>query len=130
MFKTILQVITASGSPVSMPNQNASNGVIHVIDKVMFPLPLEPLTGLVTKEKRLSTLLTAVKAAGLVDTLSGKHTYGMSKNRHRLSFLLCLTKQTTDSKTGVNMRNVYCHVNIMCLKVFQNRDCCSSIFNY
>ena len=58
-----------------MPNQNASNGVIHVIDRVMFPLPLEPLTGLVTKDPMLSTLLTAVKAAGLVDTLSGNIRY-------------------------------------------------------
>ena len=90
-----------------------------MIDRVMFPLPREPLTGLVTKDPKLSTLLTAVKAAGLVDTLSGKHTYVISKNRHRLSFLLCLTKQTTVSKTVIHMRNVYCHVNIMCLKVFQ-----------
>jgi transforming growth factor-beta-induced protein len=71
-----------------MPNQNASNGVIHVIDRVMFPLPLEPLTGLVTKDPMLSTLLTAVKAAGLVDTLSGKHTLSVKLGIDYLS--LCI----------------------------------------
>ncbi|CAC5394107.1 transforming growth factor-beta-induced protein ig-h3-like [Mytilus californianus] len=65
------KVITASGSPVVMPNQNASNGVIHVIDKVMFPLPIVPVTGMVGRDPMLSTLLTAVKAADLVQTLSG-----------------------------------------------------------
>jgi transforming growth factor-beta-induced protein len=71
-----------------MPNQNASNGVIHVIDRVMFPLPLEPLTGFVTKDPMLSTLLTAVKAAGLVDTLSGKHTLSVKLGIDYLS--LCI----------------------------------------
>lgn len=45
--------------------------MIHVIDRVMFPLPIEPITGLVAKDPMLKTLLTAVKAAGLVGTLSG-----------------------------------------------------------
>lgn len=71
-----------------MPNQNASNGVIHVIDRVMFPLPVEPLTGLVTKDPMLSTLLTAVKAAGLVDTLSGKHTLSVKLGIDYLSLFI------------------------------------------
>ncbi|CAG2230029.1 BIGH3 [Mytilus edulis] len=65
------KVITATGSPVVLPDQNATNGVIHVIDRVMFPLPLMPVTGLVGMDPKLSTLLTAVKAADLVQTLSG-----------------------------------------------------------
>jgi len=65
------KVITATGSPVVLPDQNATNGVIHVIDRVMFPLPLVPVTGLVGMDPMLSTLLTAVKAADLVQTLSG-----------------------------------------------------------
>ncbi|CAG2194544.1 Uncharacterized protein sll1483 [Mytilus edulis] len=67
----LAKVITATGSPVVLPDQNATNGVIHVIDRVMFPLPLVPVTGLVGMDPMLSTLLTAVKAADLVQTLSG-----------------------------------------------------------
>lgn len=58
-----------------MPDQNATNGVIHVIDRVMFPLPLMPVTGLVGMDPKLSTLLTAVKAADLVQTLSGEYIF-------------------------------------------------------
>ncbi|XP_052783674.1 transforming growth factor-beta-induced protein ig-h3-like [Mya arenaria] len=66
------QLITADGSPVVLPNQNASNGVIHVVDRVMFPIPFEDIPTEVTKQSaRFSTLLTAVKAANLVSTLAG-----------------------------------------------------------
>ncbi|WAR28638.1 BGH3-like protein [Mya arenaria] len=52
--------------------QNASNGVIHVVDRVMFPIPFEDIPTEVTKQSaRFSTLLTAVKAANLVSTLAG-----------------------------------------------------------
>ncbi|MDB4687440.1 CIA30 family protein [Akkermansiaceae bacterium] len=49
-----------------------SNGTIHVIDSVL--LPPKPATDLVTvakKSGKFSTLLAAVQAAGLSDTLSG-----------------------------------------------------------
>jgi len=66
------KVITADGSPVVLPNQNASNGVIHVVNRVMFPIPLENLPATLTKEqRRFSTLLTAVTKANLVNTLEG-----------------------------------------------------------
>ncbi len=47
----------------------ASNGVIHVIDSVMLP---KSIAGIVAADDRFSTLLTAVKTAGLAETLSGK----------------------------------------------------------
>jgi len=66
------QLITAEGSPVVMPNQNASNGVIHVVDRVLFPIPIGNIPEVVTAEKaRFSTLLTAVEKANLVQTLAG-----------------------------------------------------------
>jgi len=66
------QKITADGSPVVLADQNATNGVIHVVNRVMFPIPLTNIPGVVTMDsKRFSTLLTAVKAANLVQTLEG-----------------------------------------------------------
>jgi uncharacterized surface protein with fasciclin (FAS1) repeats len=49
-----------------------SNGVIHVIDAVLMP-PAKPLDIVDTAiaDGRFTTLVTAVKAAGLVDTLKG-----------------------------------------------------------
>ena len=50
----------------------ASNGVIHVIDTVL--LPPEPVTivDAAIADGRFTTLVAAVKAAGLVDALSGE----------------------------------------------------------
>ncbi len=63
---------------------NAKNGVIHVIDKVLLPPDLMSTAPVATKPAQLgtivdiaagnssfSTLVTAVKAAGLAETLSG-----------------------------------------------------------
>ena len=54
----------------------ANNGVAHIIDAVLLPpKPMPSLAGLVTSVDDLSTLLTAVGKAGLVDTLSGEGTF-------------------------------------------------------
>ena len=45
----------------------ASNGVVHVIDSVL--LPPKDLVGTLMSQPRFSTLVAAVKAAGLVSTL-------------------------------------------------------------
>jgi transforming growth factor-beta-induced protein len=60
---------------------DASNGVVHIIDRVLIPGRLTPtppnpsgnqtIVQLAVATPTLSTLVAAVKAAGLVDTLSG-----------------------------------------------------------
>merc|ERR1719183_2236311 len=60
----------------------AKNGVVHIIDHVLIPHCLDDfvqfatagktVVGLAVATPDLSTLVTAVKAAGLVNTLSGK----------------------------------------------------------
>lgn len=80
-----VMINTASVSQADIP---ASNGVIHIIDKVLLPpnllvnatKPSMPMNGtksstvvdVAISNKSLTTLVTAVKAAGLVETLSGK----------------------------------------------------------
>jgi len=65
-------VVTADGSPVILVDQNATNGVIHVVNRVMFPIPLLDIPSELTERKeKFSTLLTAVTAANLGGTLGG-----------------------------------------------------------
>ncbi|XP_072021271.1 protein sll1483-like [Amphiura filiformis] len=66
-----MNLITATGSPVAKPDQMASNGVIHVINRVMWPIPMGDVVDVVSTMSNFSTLLTAVQAAGLGETLKG-----------------------------------------------------------
>ena len=67
-------MITADGARVVSADHAASNGIIHVIDSVMFPVPTQDIVSFLTSMGEFfSTLITAVKDAGLVDTLQGKH---------------------------------------------------------
>jgi uncharacterized surface protein with fasciclin (FAS1) repeats len=55
---------------VTMTNIQASNGVIHVIDTVLIPPPPPTIVDVALEAGTFSTLLAAVDAAGLTDTLS------------------------------------------------------------
>jgi transforming growth factor-beta-induced protein len=60
-------------SQVITPDIAASNGIIHVIDAVLLP-PVAPLANNIVDvaiSAKLDTLVAAVKAAGLVETLQG-----------------------------------------------------------
>jgi len=59
------------GAKVVKADIAASNGVIHVVDKVMLPTE-KSIVEIAAGNDSFSTLVAAVKAAGLVETLSGK----------------------------------------------------------
>ena len=64
---------TSSGryiARVSSPDNDASNGVVHIVDTVLTLAP-NTIADLAANNDDLSTLVTALKAADLVDTLSG-----------------------------------------------------------
>ncbi|MGI9243660.1 MAG: fasciclin domain-containing protein [Verrucomicrobiales bacterium] len=70
--------LTASKSGVKVDNANVvatdivgSNGVIHVIDEVIMPGTNKTVVGIAAGNDDFSTLVAAVKAAGLAETLSG-----------------------------------------------------------
>lgn len=67
-------VILNGSSKVVKTDIVGSNGVIHVIDSVILPSAGSPKTiaELAIETESLSTLVAAVKAAGLVDTLMGE----------------------------------------------------------
>jgi len=71
-------VVTAQCAPIDLStvDQRASNGVVHVLNSAMIP-PQGNIVDLVVKDSsapspQFSTLLTAVQAAGLADTLAGE----------------------------------------------------------
>ncbi|XP_078692075.1 transforming growth factor-beta-induced protein ig-h3-like [Branchiostoma floridae x Branchiostoma belcheri] len=68
-------VLTADGCPITRTDAKASNGVIHVMSEVMFPLPGPSITETLSHMQNLSFLLTALQKADLAGTLSGDDTY-------------------------------------------------------
>merc|ERR1719181_904426 len=77
--------VLINSAKVTSADNDASNGVVHIIDAVLMPpsppaptppaptpAPLPTIPALATADKDLSTLVAALKAADLVDTLSGK----------------------------------------------------------
>jgi len=70
-------IVTATGAPVDLKlvDQIASNGVIHVIEKVMWPIPMGDIIDVTSTTKELSTLQVAITAAGLTDTLKAEGSF-------------------------------------------------------
>jgi transforming growth factor-beta-induced protein len=62
--------VTVDGATVIKTDIVGNNGVIHVIDHVILP-PTKTVVEIAAGNEDFSTLVAAVKAAGLVDTLSG-----------------------------------------------------------
>ncbi|XP_033120366.1 transforming growth factor-beta-induced protein ig-h3-like [Anneissia japonica] len=70
-INTYGELTTATGSPISKPDNIATNGVIHVVDRVMFPIPMNDMLTLVSNNANFSTLLKAIRVSGFADTLKG-----------------------------------------------------------
>eukprot|EP00088_Acartia_fossae_P024957 TRINITY_DN2578_c0_g1_i6.p1 TRINITY_DN2578_c0_g1~~TRINITY_DN2578_c0_g1_i6.p1 ORF type:complete len:292 (-),score=85.18 TRINITY_DN2578_c0_g1_i6:276-1151(-) len=64
--------VTINGKRVSKADIMADNGVIHMVTDVIYPFPSGNIAEIVSSDPRFSTLLAAVGAAGLADTLSGE----------------------------------------------------------
>ncbi|XP_067683748.1 protein sll1483-like [Haliotis asinina] len=64
------KVVTAQGSPIALVNQNATNGVIHTLSRVMLP-PTGTVVDVVSNVPDFSDLNTAVIVAKLLDVLAG-----------------------------------------------------------
>ncbi|KAK3103241.1 hypothetical protein FSP39_017752 [Pinctada imbricata] len=63
--------VFATGSQVILADQKATNGVIHVLDKVMYPIPTMSILETAASTPSLSTLVYAVTMAKLQETLAG-----------------------------------------------------------
>ena len=62
--------MTINGKRVYKADIVADNGVIHMVTDVIYPFPGGNIAEVVTGDERFSTLLAAVGAAGLADTLA------------------------------------------------------------
>lgn len=65
--------VSVNGATVTAADVKASNGVVHIIDKVILPPSMQPknIVQLAIGNDDLSTLVAAVKAADLAGVLSG-----------------------------------------------------------
>jgi len=66
------QVVTINGARVIRPNIQAKNGMIHIVDRVIFNVPQADIYNTLKgdKEQRYSTLVSAIERAGLVPVLA------------------------------------------------------------
>ncbi|KAH3892291.1 hypothetical protein DPMN_016406 [Dreissena polymorpha] len=64
-------IYTLDGAIIVTYDHNATNGVIHVIDKVMYPLPTGPITNITAINPNFGTLLYCLQQGQLLETLSG-----------------------------------------------------------
>ncbi|XP_065557574.1 transforming growth factor-beta-induced protein ig-h3-like [Artemia franciscana] len=69
--------ITADGAQVIKPDVRASNGIIRVVDRVLYPIPETAIPSVLINDpqQRFTTLVTAVKEADLVETLQADGPY-------------------------------------------------------
>ncbi|XP_071826039.1 transforming growth factor-beta-induced protein ig-h3-like [Apostichopus japonicus] len=65
--------VTATGSLIDLSrvDQNASNGVVHVLDKVMFPVPRQNLVETAKRIPELKSLVEALVKTNLTSALAG-----------------------------------------------------------
>ncbi|KAL8559200.1 hypothetical protein ACOMHN_048447 [Nucella lapillus] len=64
-------VVTAEGSPLTHTDLAADNGIVHVINRVVYPLPSHTLPITLTFDPELSSLAYIIYQAVMVDTLAG-----------------------------------------------------------
>jgi len=65
--------VTVNGKYVKKTDIMATNAIIHTVSDVLYPLtPDSTITDLVASDPRFSTLLAAVSAAGLAETLASE----------------------------------------------------------
>jgi transforming growth factor-beta-induced protein len=73
MVKVDMGKVYINESEVILTDIEASNGVIHVIDSVLLPpAELSDIVDTAVADGRFTTLVAAVEAAGLVETLKGE----------------------------------------------------------
>jgi transforming growth factor-beta-induced protein len=68
-------VTVNGGAKVTTADVTASNGVVHIIDKVLLPDGFGSIVDAAKKRYALSTLVSAVVTANLAETLSNSGTY-------------------------------------------------------
>jgi transforming growth factor-beta-induced protein len=64
--------VQVDDATVTATDIQASNGIIHVIDKVILPEPIQDIVQLARSTGIFNTLLAAVEAAGLTSVLKGE----------------------------------------------------------
>ena len=66
------QVVTVNGARVLRPDIQATNGIIHVVDRVIVPVPQADIYNTLRNDpqQRYTTLVGAIDRAGLVPVLA------------------------------------------------------------
>lgn len=68
-----LQVVTVNGSPMLRLDVTASNGALHLLERVLFP-PTGKIADLIANEKDLTTFAKALAAVNMTEYLRSGET--------------------------------------------------------
>jgi len=73
-FLIFPQTYTVNGAAVTMPDEWADNGMVQVINKVLFPIPDGAIPTVLAddSEGRFTTLSMCIELSGLSGVLTGK----------------------------------------------------------
>ena len=71
-FFSLNKFSTANGKVIQRSDLKASNGMVHIISSVMYPLPSLSIPDVCSVNPDLSTLGDLLFKAGLIKTLQGK----------------------------------------------------------
>lgn len=70
-FHKFCQDVFATGRKVILPDNDASNGVVHMLNQVIYPVPTKNIVAEASTTPELSTLVYAVIRGNLQKTLTG-----------------------------------------------------------
>lgn len=70
-FHKFCQDVFATGRKVILPDNDASNGVVHMLNQVIYPVPTKNIVAEASTTPELSTLVYAVIRGNLQNTLTG-----------------------------------------------------------
>ena len=72
LFFFFLQITTISGANITSADNTATNGIIHVIDRVLYRFPEASTPQLVDEHVNLTTMALLIDKGGLHDVLKGE----------------------------------------------------------
>lgn len=115
------RVMTAQCVPIVVPNVEACNGIVHVVDKILLP-PEGNLVDVLAANPEYSTLVRLMKVSGLADSLQEEGPFT----------IFAPNNKAFEELGGEGLKELESNLdelaNIIKMHIFQEHLCCTGIF--